>query len=40
MTFTQLRAYLTNFLQANASGAGAVIWSQSEMDQYLRDGEL
>lgn len=40
MTFTQLRAYLTNFLQANASGAGAGIWTQTEMDQYLRDGEL
>lgn len=40
MTRLELQTYALNMLQANASGAGAGIWSASEIQQYLRDGEL
>lgn len=40
MTRLELQNYALNMLQANASGAGAGIWSAAEIQQYLRDGEL
>ena len=40
MTRLELQNYALNMLQANASGAGAGIWSASEIQQYIRDGEL
>lgn len=40
MTFADLRNYVFDFLMANPSAAGAGIWSQAEVEQYIRDGEL
>jgi len=40
MTRLEMQTYILNFLQANASGAGAGIWSASQIHQYIRDGEL
>lgn len=40
MTRLEIQTYVLNMLQANASGAGAGVWTASEIQQYIRDGEL
>lgn len=35
-----MQNYVLGFLQANASGAGAGVWTASEIQQYIRDSEL
>lgn len=40
MTRLEIQTYALNMLQANASGAGAGIWTAAEIQQYIRDFEL
>lgn len=40
MTRLEMQNYVLNFLQVNASGAGAGNWSASQIQQFIRDAEL